>query len=72
MAGIDAITGSGTDDPFRFIGTADFSRSAGELRIAASGKQWLVSGDTNGDGLADISLLVSSVNGPLVAADFAL
>ncbi len=72
LLGIDAVRGTAGDDAFRFIGAADFSHAAGELRVSVSGTQWLVSGDTDGDGLADISLLVSGVNGPLAAQDFAL
>jgi hypothetical protein len=47
---IDAITG-GADDAFSFVGNAAFSNHAGELRaVNTSGSNWLIQGDTNGDG----------------------
>lgn len=54
LSGIDAVSG-GADDAFRFIGAADFSHSAGELRF----KTGLLQGDINGDGIADFSLQIA-------------
>jgi Ca2+-binding RTX toxin-like protein len=56
---------------FTFIGDAAFSGTAGELRVAASGHAWEVSGDRDGDGVGDFSILVVSP-APLVAGDFVL
>ena len=42
----------GTQD-FEFIGKQKFSKDAGELRYEKSGKETLLTGDTNGDGKAD-------------------
>ncbi|MDX3976130.1 M10 family metallopeptidase C-terminal domain-containing protein [Shinella sp.] len=42
----------GTQD-FDFIGKEKFSKQAGELRYEKSGKETLLTGDTNGDGKAD-------------------
>lgn len=55
---------AGTDMAFRFIGTGDFSNSAGELRAVAGtavldGKTvaaTLLEGDADGDGVADLSV----------------
>jgi hypothetical protein len=49
---------------------------AGELIAAAygsTGKEWLVQGDTNGDGIADFAIVVTTFNTlPLHAGDFTL
>lgn len=59
LARIDAIEG-GNDDAFTFIGDAAFSNTAGELRYAydAVSNSTFVSGDTDGDGLADFLISV--------------
>jgi hypothetical protein len=41
----------------------------GELRAAQSGAEWVVEGDVNGDGVADLVLAVTTPS-PLVASDF--
>jgi Ca2+-binding RTX toxin-like protein len=72
LAAIDAIAG-GTDDPFAFIGTTAFGNHAGELRYQASGSDWLVQGDTNGDGVADFEVLLTTTGGHTPAiGDFVL
>ena len=71
LSAVDARRATARDDAFAFIGEAAFSGAAGELRIAASGDAWEVSGDRNGDGLGDFSILVASP-APLVAGDFVL
>lgn len=53
---IDAIAG-GADDAFDFIGTDPFSGTAGELRTEFISNHVYVFGDTNGDGIADLSIL---------------
>jgi Ca2+-binding RTX toxin-like protein len=65
--------GAGTSNAFSFIGSAAFSNVAGELRVTGSGSNWLVEGDTNGDGAADIviNLTTASAYTP-VATDFLL
>ncbi len=65
---IDAITG-GSDNAFHLV--VALGGHAGELAIAAQGANWLVSGDIDGDGVADFSLLVKSATA-LVAQDFIL
>ncbi len=60
LQGFDAITG-GTDDAFSFIGSGAFTNVAGQLRAVVSGGQTLVSGDINGDGVADFLIRVDGV-----------
>ncbi len=69
LSAIDANGATATRDAFSFVGSADFTKRAGELRVQASGNDWLVSADTNGDGIADIVLTVKSTSGVL-ASDF--
>jgi serralysin len=67
---IDAIAGGG-DDAFSFIGANSFSNQAGELRAYQSAGSWFVEGDVDGDGLADLVILVNTP-GPLTGSDFLL
>jgi Ca2+-binding RTX toxin-like protein len=67
----DAISG-GADNAFTFIGTGAFTGVAGQLRFQQFGGSFtLVSGDTNGDGLADFAIRVDGLV-TLVAGDFSL
>ena len=68
---IDANTGTGANDGFTFVGAAAFTNLAGELRTFQSGAQWIVEGDVNGDGTADLAIALNSA-APLTAADFIL
>jgi len=61
-----AIAGSA----FTFIAAAAFSHVAGQLHYVVNGGA-NVEGDTNGDGLADFTLIVNGV-ASLVAGDFVL
>jgi serralysin len=73
LKAIDAITGTAANDAFTFIGSGAFTNTAGQVRAyQASGSEWMVEADTNGDGLADLVVGVQVVNHPLVAADFVL
>jgi Ca2+-binding RTX toxin-like protein len=73
FSAIDANSTLGGDQAFSFIGQSAFSHTAGELRVAASGSDWLVMGDVNGDGTADFQVLVSVFNGHIMgASDFVL
>lgn len=72
LSGIDADRGTFyEDDAFVFVGAAAFSGVAGELRVAAYDGGWEVTGDWDGDAVADFSILVASAE-PLVAGDFLL
>jgi Ca2+-binding RTX toxin-like protein len=57
---------------FTYIGAAEFSGQAGELRAyEAVAGTWFVVGDTDGDGVGDLYIQVKTVlNQPLVATDF--
>ena len=71
LQAIDANTTLAGDQKFAFIGTAAFHKIAGELHMEVAGGVTTLTGDTNGDGLADFSLVVPGA-GTLVAADFLL
>ncbi|QAY77737.1 calcium-binding protein [Sphingosinicella sp. BN140058] len=67
LHGIDADGNAANGDTaFRHIGAAAFSGSAGELRVTAAvgtANGWLVEGDTNGDRVGDLSILVVTAPG---------
>ena len=62
---LSALDANGTnqtgDDAFVYIGAAAFSKHAGELRFQVTGANGLLSGDLNGDGIADFSMILQSV-----------
>ncbi|MCR6499224.1 calcium-binding protein [Shinella sp. CPCC 101442] len=64
---IDAISGQTGNQAFSFIGANAFSEKAGELRF----KNGIVSGDTNGDGRADLEIEIRGVDS-LLKGDFLL
>ncbi len=59
------------NDKFAFIGTQAFSKVAGQLRYEVKGSDAYVSGDVNGDGIADFTIRVIGVTN-LAAGDFML
>ena len=67
LSGIDANTGLSGDQGFDFIGSAGFSAVAGQLRFAKG----MVSGDVDGDGIADFRIEIGAQPG-LTQADFLL
>jgi Ca2+-binding RTX toxin-like protein len=71
---VDANTNSGGDQAFAFIGSSAFSGVAGQLRAQQqTGNAWLVQGDVDGNGTADLSLNLTSADAhALTAADFVL
>ena len=71
LSGVDANSTLAGDQAFTFIGTAAFSNVAGELRFVVSGSSAALSGDTNGDGVADFTLNLTGVTS-LVSGDFTL
>ena len=77
---IDAIvgnadaTGNDPDDAFTFIGSAAFGHHAGELHyVSGSNGQVIVSGDVDGDGVADFAIaLTIADHHTLTTGDFHL
>ena len=56
LAQWDGNSATAAFEPFRFIGGAAFSGSAGELRVGLNGGNTVLLGDTNGDGSADVMI----------------
>ncbi|QIK79187.1 matrixin family metalloprotease [Sphingomonas piscis] len=71
VSSLDANSGAGGDQAFAFIGSANFSGSAGELRYFGSGAGYSVEGDVNGDRVADFLITLGSVAN-VSASDFML
>lgn len=69
LSKIDANGADAGDGAFKLVSA--FDGSHGALTVSAEGHQWLVQGDTNGDKVADLALLVTSASA-LVAADFVM
>jgi serralysin len=67
---IDARTGVGGNQKFKFIGKQDFHDKKGELHYIDKGSTVIVQGDVNGDGKADFEIMVKV--GALSAGDFLL
>jgi Ca2+-binding RTX toxin-like protein len=70
LSRIDANTGLAGDQAFTWIGSGAFTGVAGQLRVFQSGTDWLVQGDVNGDGVADLVIQVSVNDGSPVQSDF--
>jgi Ca2+-binding RTX toxin-like protein len=75
LSRIDANSFAAGDQAFSWIGASAFTgsgaASAGQLRAFDSGNGlWIVEGDTNGDGAADLSIQVFVSGGPLTQGDF--
>lgn len=69
LEGLNDFIGS----PLQFIGDSVFSAAGtNELRATALGSKYVVEGDLNGDGLADLAFFVTTLDGPLTASDFIL
>jgi Ca2+-binding RTX toxin-like protein len=68
---IDANTGVAGDQAFTYIGTALFTGVAGQLHTWYDAGQTIVSGDTNGDQIADFAIALTGILSP-AAADFVL
>ena len=56
---IDARPGDKGDDAFRFIGKQEFTGREGELRYKYSKGNTIVEGDTDGDGTADLAIVLT-------------
>ena len=68
VSAIDANAGTAAHDVFSWIGTSNFSGIAGQLRYQVVGAYTIVSGDTNGDKVADFEIGVAG-NLALLSSD---
>lgn len=71
LSPIDANTQLSGNQAFSFIGTAAFSKTAGELRFVNTSSETYIYGDVNGDGASDFSIHVDGVF-TLKSGDFVL
>lgn len=71
LRAIDAHAGTTANEAFTWIGASAFHGKAGELQVKAYGDGVRVSGDIDGDGVADFTIIVQGVT-TLGAADFLL
>ena len=49
-------------EAFAFIGNAAFSHQAGQLRFESAGGQTAIYADVDGDGYADMQIVLQSIN----------
>jgi Ca2+-binding RTX toxin-like protein len=63
LSGIDANALLPGKQDFLLIGNRTFSQTAGELRFFNDGTNSFISGDVNGDGIADFTITVNGVHG---------
>jgi Ca2+-binding RTX toxin-like protein len=68
---IDANSGAADDQAFAFVGTNAFTGTAGELRYAIIGPDTYVYGDSDGDGSADLVIMLAGSH-VMTGTDFAL
>ena len=72
LSGIDAVKAtSAVNDTFTWIGSAAFGKHAGELHYVVTSGVGLVSGDIDGNGIADFAIRIDGAPA-LSAADFVL
>lgn len=69
LSDTDGVAGYERVDPFVFVGTAEFSGRAGDLRYEFVGKNTIVSADTNSDRVADVFIRLEG-RIALTASDF--
>lgn len=62
LRGIDADTGHGGNQAFTFIGSGAFTHHAGELQETVVNGANILSGDVNGDGIADFTINLGTVH----------
>lgn len=55
---IDAKYSTGDNDAFNWIGAAGFHNVAGELRYETAGSNVVIQGDSDGNGIADLEIIV--------------
>jgi Ca2+-binding RTX toxin-like protein len=69
LSAIDADAGTAAHDMFSWIGTSNFSGVAGQLHFQVVGSYTVISGDTNGDKVADFEIGIAG-NVSLSSSDF--
>jgi Ca2+-binding RTX toxin-like protein len=71
LGGLDANVTTKANDAFTFIGTAAFTKHAGELRATSYAGRWDITGDVDGDGVADF-ILTAGKTTAFLKSDFVL
>jgi Ca2+-binding RTX toxin-like protein len=69
LSPIDANSGLAGNQAFTFLGTGAFTSHAGELRYDVTGGKTHIYGDVNGDGVADLHIVLDNAAVP-VSGDF--
>ncbi len=69
MSSVDANANLAGHQDFVFIGTASFANQAGQLRYSSNGFETLLTGDVNGDSVADFTIKLMDAPG-LISSDF--
>jgi len=67
----NSANGGGTNETFSFIGTSAFSHTAGELRYEVIAGFTVLTGDMDGDGIADMMIRLTGSH-TMTSADFVL
>ena len=68
LSAIDAISGTSANDAFTFIGSNAFTGVAGQLRYAVDANGVNIYGDIDGNGVADLHIIVNGTS--IAATDF--
>lgn len=71
LSDLDANVKKAGNSKFKFIGEKEFSDRAGELRFEAQGKKTIITADLNGNGTADLKIVLDGHH-HLTAGDFIL
>jgi Ca2+-binding RTX toxin-like protein len=69
LSGVDAVAGTSENEGFTFIDTAAFTNTAGQLRYEVIGGHANVFADTDGNGVADMQIVVNNIT-TLSGSDF--
>jgi Ca2+-binding RTX toxin-like protein len=73
LSRVDANANLAGDQAFAWIGSSAFTGTAGQLRAVQQGGDWILQGDTNGDSVADLVILLTLQGStPLGTGDFIL
>jgi|GEM_PF-1142683 len=71
LLGIDANTKLSGNQAFKFLGSASYTKTAGELRTVVKNGDTFIYGDVNGDGATDFSIMVDT-SARIYSTDFIL